>query len=455
MGSRGRATVSKQKETLMMRWQLAAFLFLTAPLWPCDCAHRGPAAAYLQQAVIFRGRAVEVDAGGRARFEIEERFQGLAGSPRPMWVNPDRVCPILRFAAGQSYLVFAERDPGGAYYSPGCGGTRALTLPSRAIEYDLATLRALRDGHPPPRLIVQAVLFPWRGWPWYNGPEMEGVRLTIGSQSATFRGRTDAHGRFTVQQAPRDCYQAWAAFGGYRATSAQLLHAEYQGSGYGEVRLATSSTLEGIVLGHDGRPAANLPVEAELAAGGDNVQPMTTTTGADGRFLLSGIPPVPVRLAAGPRMPSSSLPWHRTRHAARFHLRVGEHRTGMVLWLAPPLETGHIHVRVMAAWATGNPCVIKRRPLLEAAGGRWIPPHVTAWDERGQLREEAFTNRAGTAELPCLTGTEYRLRATIALSSVSGLATARCGEEGTVLLMARQPASTTGKQVNGSLPAFQ
>jgi len=377
------------------------------------------------------------------RFEVEEVFRGIPPGTKQVWVDPVSFTSCYaEYRLGERYLLVAQNTgqvPGDSaamtivrgkakrkplppgidparppviYWAPECSGSRpADGFPY--IEMDYAMLRAYRDGKPLPRVFGRVYLWPFRGWPVLNGPPLDGALVTLTGAGTTLRTTTRADGTFTLARAPAGFYSVKAELPPFVLAQPQtLLTVPEVGCGYQDVALRTTSTIEGVVLDHGGHPAAGIPVRVETlgTAQSDDPVALGAETDAGGRFAIAGIPDVDVLLSYGSRHPSServpySLVYYRDSaspsKARTLRLRVGEQRAGFVLWL-PPVKIRRVAVRALMP---------DRSPVCGA--------HVQA-SLHGVYTEFGRTNAAGAAELPCLEGLRYQLKAGVRAGSAVG-----------------------------------
>ena len=411
---------------------------------PCDCVPLKPACAYLEADVIFLGRVgfTNDDGSGRftqatlVRFDVEEHFKGVAADVRQIWVDPGSFTSCYEdYKLGERYLVFAHktqfqndsaamtimRDGGGKgkplpsgfdlakpptlYYAPECAGSRpANGFPN--FEQDLAMMRAYRGGAALPRVLGHIYLYPYRGWPVLSGPGLKGARVTLSSGTSTLRATTDEKGDFSLEDAPAGYYKAWAELPPFRMQGQVTLNVPEVGCGYTDVQLATTSTLQGVVLDRQGRPAPKIPVGVRLRDGelesATNQYALRTTTDGKGQFTITGLPDADVYLSAGNDYPTTDMPYRRVYFpegrsldtAAALRLKPGEQRQPMVLRLDAPIEKADATVHV-----------------VHKPGEPGVNASVRAFDDRGVILEFAKTDAQGVAIIPCLRGLKYELEA--------------------------------------------
>ena len=417
---------------------LLLFVFeMPTSLHACDCGAPKPACAYLAADAIFLGRVsfTNDDCSGRftqqtlVRFEVEERFRGVAPEVLQIWVDPGSFTSCYQnYDLGRRYLIFAARkthvpsdtaavtvmrdgagnrkalppgldpaNPPTIYHAPECAGSRPADFPH--FDQDLAMLRAYRAGAVLPRVLGHVYLYPFRGWPVMSGPALVGARITMSDGVATLKATTGAGGTFSLENAPAGYYNAWADLAPFRMNRQSILHVPEAGCGYADIQLTTASTLEGVVLDHSGRPAPKIPVAVSLKDEKSN-DALQTRTDENGQFLIAGLPDADAYLSAGRTYPTTRMPYKRVYYpkgsspagALVLRLKPGQHRQSMVLLLEPPLEQTRVRIRVSRK---------DGRPASKAA--------VYAFDDDGRIAESAKTDASGLAELPCLRGTEYKL----------------------------------------------
>jgi hypothetical protein len=187
------------------------------------------------------------------------------------------------------------------------------------------------------------------------------------------------------------------------------------GCGYTEVQLATTTTLQGVVLDERGKPAPNIPVGVQLAGkdmrlqkpawpgqNGINPYALRAMTDDNGRFKIAGLPEMDAFLSAGSDYPTTGMPYRRVYYpegclqdkAAALRLKPGEHRESIVLRLGAPLQRASATVRVTFK---------QGRPGANA--------NVWALDSGDVIAEASHTDGHGVARIPCLRGLKYELEA--------------------------------------------
>ncbi len=411
--------------------------------WPCDCRAPKPACAYVGADAIFLGRVSFTNDDGSGtflqatlvRFDIEEVFKGIPPGTKQVWVDPGSFTSCYEeYHLGERYLIIAQHKaqvPGDAatmtlvphkakpkplppgidparppiiYWAPECSGSRpADRFPH--IEMDYAMLRSYRAGQALPRVFGRVYLAPFRGWPELNGPQLNGVRVTLTSNGTTLRTTTRPDGTFALADAPAGVYSISADLPPFvPAEPKTILTVPEVGCGSQDVALRTTSKLGGIVVDHHGRPTARVPVEVEVLS--STREEHSTTLGAQtdakGRFAIEGIPDTEIRLSYGSDHPSSGdVPYPLAYYpdstslskAGTLRLHVGEQRAGLVFRLLAPPKVGRVAVRVL-------------RSDGSVVSGAFVNARLN-----GVYTEFAKTGPAGTAELPCLEGLQYQLEA--------------------------------------------
>jgi hypothetical protein len=412
------------------------------PVKSCDCGPPFPACAYLSADAIFIGRVAFTDddpSRGWAqktfvRFDVLEVFKGLTPGDRQVWVDPGSFTSCYKtYRMGEKWLIFGRRRPqlgdsaamslmpGGTgrrkplppgidptkpptiYFAPECSGARGTD--SWRVEEDQAMLRTYRAGRALPRVLGHVYLYPYRGWPWFSGPALKGVRVTLSSDSTTLSVTTDEKGAFALKDAPPGTYSAITDQPPFRTSWYGGLSVPAIGCGYTEVELKTTSTLQGIVLDHRGRPAAEIPVKGWLANGavrnGIDDFALRDTTDASGQFSIEGVPDEGIILSTGDHLPYGRLPRKLVYYpgstspdrATVFRLKPDEHRQNLVIWLDPPLERGSVAARVFDK--SGNPATNAFVQIFK--------------DGVGLVAMR--TDKQGLARSSCFRGLEYELQA--------------------------------------------
>ncbi len=337
-----------------------------------------PACAYVAADAIFVGRVsfTNDDRSGTflqatlVRFDVEEIFKGISAGTKHVWVDPGSFTSCYeKYHLGERYLIVAQRRshlpsnfaamtlaPGKAndkafppgidparppiiYWAPECSGSRSADR-SPHIDMDYAMLRAYRAGQPLPRAFGRVYLDPFRGWPELNGPALPGARVTLTGNGRMLRTTTRADGTFALRDAPAGVYNVVAELPPFvPAQRRAVLIIPETGCGSVDFALRTTTELHGVVLDHDGRPAARIPVEVDVVSAGHEKFPaaLSAETDAEGKFAVVGIPDAEVRLSYGSRHPSttsvpfplvyySDSPFRSGARTLRF--RDGEKRSG-------------------------------------------------------------------------------------------------------------------------------
>jgi hypothetical protein len=279
-------------------------------------------------------------------------------------------------------------------------------------------LRAYKAGKPFPKILGHIHLSPFFGWPWLDGPALAGAAITISNPFVNLKTTTDAMGRFSLQNAPPGEYTVRADLAPYhmdadaiRPSMASVnghLRVPEAGCGYTEVQLATTSSIDGIVLDPLGKGAPKIPVFARMRDGSPLTHGVFAVTGQDGRFTLSGVPDANVYLSAGVdsdflsggtnldldmRYLAVYYPAGSTAQTASpLRLKLGEKRSA-VLRLRTPLQWTRVDVKVVDKNGRA-----RAGAYVNAYGG---PPRS----------ETTTTGRQGLGSLPCLAGWKYKLDA--------------------------------------------
>jgi hypothetical protein len=196
------------------------------------------------------------------RFDVDERFKGVAPHVREVWVNPgSHTSCYEEYHLGEQYLVFARRSqrpytpvlrdreskakptppgfdpakPPPVYDALECASRRASRFPY--LDSDLAILRAYRAGTPVPRILGHIYLRPFRSRPVLSGPALAGARVTLSSGAAHFQATTDAKGVFSLPDAPAVSYSVQAGLDPFHMAQPVTLYVSETGCGYVVIEL--------------------------------------------------------------------------------------------------------------------------------------------------------------------------------------------------------------------------
>jgi hypothetical protein len=131
--------------------------------------------------------------GRLARVEIVEVFRGAAKGEIEVWTGIGGGDCGFNFIAGQSYLIYANRQ-GGRIATSICSRTRLVAQAAEDLEY----LRGLyRQRATVGRLVGRATLLEDAQTPWPGLP-FAGARLTAEGGGRTYSTRTAADGRYEL-----------------------------------------------------------------------------------------------------------------------------------------------------------------------------------------------------------------------------------------------------------------
>lgn len=191
----------------------------------CDCA--APAAtcaAFGQAAAVFSGRVLSIDDDHRVEFAVLEAFSGVTtttvklgekGLPRRSSQAMDAAkagrssnCD-LTFKAGESYLVYAYRSPGGALTTNMCSRTRLLSSAQEDVVYArrIGTLKPGTRGKVDGLVAIAHVEKRGRNYQYSSRP-LPHIPVTVEKEGGRYYAVTNSKGEFSISAVPMGVYEA-------------------------------------------------------------------------------------------------------------------------------------------------------------------------------------------------------------------------------------------------------
>lgn len=407
------------------------FHFAQPAFFACGCigTFEGfrPCQAFWGADVVFTGRVSEItrplpvdpsnpdivsDNGRLVRFEINDTFRGVAAGGRVELVLPGSSCDY-GFEAGQSYFVYAGRNPqNGRISTSNCGRTRPLA----EAEDDLAYARDLRAGKRGPSVFGVVLRHVRASAKDYA--RTEGIKVRIKKDDRTYEAVTNDQGRFEFFDLPDGDYRVWADIpNGLRPAFEDP--AEFYEKGVtvsapacAAVSFVTTSlgSLTGIVLEAGGRPAAEMkvglvPVNPQSGEVIDTEQQIETYTDAAGRYVFANLAEGSYAVAVNPLSQPGTYdpPYPRTfapgvksvSEAKVLSLTDGQFLSAPDLRLPPRLKERLIEGVVR--WPDGRP--VEGAVLTQV------------YTERSWLEVRGHTDAAGRFSLKGYEGYSYVLHA--------------------------------------------
>ena len=420
---------------------LGALATFAQPTAACEC-NLDPACSYIGWSdIIFVGKVTYSNDDGSGtfvqatliRFEVEERFKGLAPDVREVWVDPGSFTSCYAtYPVGKRYLVFASSKldfhnlvamtivngprglkppppgfdrshPPTVFLANECSGTREVSANTEYfVAGDLAFLRAWKRGETNTRVYGHVLDDSMYGWPGTNPAAFRGAKVTLtgagGKQSAV----SDDKGDFSFDGLAGGHYSLDAAMEGYRVFPPAIdLDVAPGTCGYIDFDMVAAGTLEGIVKDHRGRTAPRIELVARRQLPSGYVQFIAhVMTDKKGAFRFADLPSGDFQIGVNiDRRPTADMPYVASYYPGKpepalIHLDLNEHRKDLTFNLPPPLKTRTISVRV--TWTDLTPAA---KAIVEA---RYVD---------GGVAELVQADTSGHARLVCLSGMPYQIDA--------------------------------------------
>jgi protocatechuate 3,4-dioxygenase beta subunit len=200
----------------------------------------------------------------------------------------------FKFVAGREYVVYASRSADGRLTASTC----SRTAPVERASADLGYGRSIASGGVALGRIGGRVVLRFRDLANRREREqpMGNVAVTIGAEHASGEARTDRAGVFSVAGLQPGVYGLRLALPADMRASVNPDRVELADTrGCAELKLAVipDGRVRGRVLDAARRPLAGVTIDLTPRAGLQSTiaERLRTTTGRDGRYELSGVPP--------------------------------------------------------------------------------------------------------------------------------------------------------------------
>jgi len=295
---------------------------------------------------------------GPAKMIVDEILHGLPKGVRELTVETGAgTSCYMRLAKGERYVI---------YGSPIAGATERISRDWCSFSFDVAgneTLlaaleQAERKGNANLLGKVQVMHQEFD----VSGEGAPGVRVTATNGTTALETLTNSTGEFEFPNVSPGKYHV-------RVESPDFFEDKFRfpdqdpavepmGCGYQNLYVWTNGRIDGTVRGIDAKPIAGVTVQAfvtEQRGELGNSALRETQTGADGSYILSGLPPGAVVIAVNGEKYDDKAPWTPTfypgtgdrERAQRILLDRGEKRSGIDLQLAPPRQPAMLHIEAV------------------------------------------------------------------------------------------------------------
>lgn len=397
------------------RWLFGLLLtvLLQATSYICDPPPGAPLCQFPEKIeVAFIGTATATNADPFRddfatwyRFAVEEPLVGVAPDVTEIvaWVS----LGSGRVETGRKYFVHAIRDTQTSRYRMmPCGNTR----PVEEAREDIAYLHSRQAGTFRP-YISGAVLRNYTGSRYkteseYNIRGVEGASVILSSRGRHARKVVaDEDGHFILKDVEPGQYLLKASAPGYVQQNDLKVSVPLNGCGVVQAPLFTQSSMRGIVLNHDGTPAADVGlglIDVDPSFERPYIEPESDRTNVRGEFSFTNLPSgrflLGVNIEDCERFPNAIPPTYYPGVTSRqlalsIELRPNQAINGVILRLPPPRNFRVVHV--LLKWPGG------------AVANRST---VTAWLNKGTYHSE-YKARNGILELRLMQGVDYWITA--------------------------------------------
>lgn len=295
----------------MLRDISTALFLLSLPsiAEPCACAPAGPpCAAYWNASATFRGRVDAIErapagstdplASSTVTLTLLESFKDRPSSGTIQIRTPGSTSACgYRFIVGREYVVYASRGADGVLTTTTC----SRTGPVEGATADLGYARGVARGAQPLGRITGRVVLRYRDLSRRRDREqpVREVSLLLTKADAPVEARTDRAGGFSVSGLDAGVYDVdikFAAAMRFTLKPDRIELADVRGCADVKIAVIPDGRVAGRVLNAEGRPVAGLTIElsplaALKTASLASAEHLRTTTGQDGRYEFTSVPP--------------------------------------------------------------------------------------------------------------------------------------------------------------------
>jgi hypothetical protein len=400
-----------------------------AALWPtradaCKCAPQTSACEeFARVDAVFVGRVVSIQpatdtpkfGSRRVQIAVVDALRGVSpGSVTVRTYPADGGSCGYPFVEGETYLVYAFQPEAGVLVATMCGRTRlAADVPD-----EIGYLRALARpaSGTTARIKGQLQTLSWPPAPQATDGTLPRVRLTATGTAGSYTATSNTKGEFTFEDLPLGRYDLKTdAPDQFEAETKglDLLHGETCSVTY--VTIWHSGRVTGRVVGHEGRPVADLSLEllrwdSSPASAAEAF--IAARTASDGTFEFRRVPPgeFSLRVAKG-------LAFHpgvtARDQAARISIAAGQHVRVDDFRL--PARIGTVTIEGVALTAEGKP-----------AAGAEVSVRPSSGDLSTAL--PLTTAEDGSFRVTVLAGAAYTIQATRSTFEGSRIVSVETGE---------------------------
>jgi len=381
----------------------------------CSCFRDGPSGEFSTSKAVFVGKVIggtekisrKDESGkpytleaGEVRFEVEEIFKGSPGYEITLDIpsmNPTS-CGIYGLKQNVRYVVYAREDKNNPdiYYIGLC--TRTAAIDSEYAKEDLDFLHNLPAAGSGGNLSVSI----WADLRGGDKPPLKDVplKITRKSDNETISAKTDSSGHFEMKKVKPGVYVVEPELPTHYVTehSSEEVTVEDRASAGAGFIAYMDGQISGYVVDRDGRPYNHISIDLD----GDGKSISGFSTGSEGKFLASGVPPgtylMYVEMQHGRFEPGRKFYYPGTfklEEAKSIKVDLGEKVDQLIFQLPDPYKVRTVEGQVV--WADGKPAAGVEVWLgcpqnLDPAGFTVEFLSGTVWtDDEGRFPLEGFT----------------------------------------------------------------